>query len=265
MKYRKDKEAFAKKSLGQNFLADGAYVEKIISAVDPQGDETIVEIGAGRGALTERLVELAREVIAVELDRDLIPELARRFGQTNGFRLVEENALKIDFASYRPQDGSRLKLVANLPYYISTAILQRLIEQRNEFSSMVLMFQREVVDRITAGPGTSERGYLTVLVEAFLHVERLFDVPPTAFRPVPKVWSAVVRIIPKESETAVPANFREIVSSGFRQKRKTLANNLKLEFPAIADELDKCGINAKSRAEDLTLDDWLALAGAIGR
>lgn len=154
-----------------------------------------------------------------------------------------------------------MKLVANLPYYISTAILQKLVEQRECFSEMILMFQREVVERITARVGNSERGFLTVLTEAYLETEKLFDVPPSAFAPAPKVWSAVVRLRPKanigiENE----ARFRKIASAGFRQKRKTILNNLKNEFRNIDQVLDECGIDRQRRAETLTLEEWRCLA-----
>src|SRR5262249_49346111 len=150
------------------------------------------------------------------------------------------------------------------PYYISTAILQHLIESRCNFSQMVLMFQREVVERITAKPGSTDRGYLTVLVEAFLSVERLFDVPPTAFRPKPKVWSSVIRLIPKGDDPAIAGkenDFKALVSAGFRQKRKTILNNFKAADSAItrgkdaSEVLFRCGIGPSRRAETLTIDE----------
>ncbi|MDQ6788067.1 MAG: 16S rRNA (adenine(1518)-N(6)/adenine(1519)-N(6))-dimethyltransferase RsmA, partial [Acidobacteriota bacterium] len=193
----KTRKPFAKKSFGQNFLVDQNYIDKIIGALNPQKGETIIEIGAGRGALTEKLVESGAKIIAIELDRDLIPLLKNKFGACENFELVEADALKFNFheLTKAKDQKPKTKLVANLPYYISTAILQRLIEQREAFSEMILMFQREVVERITAQAGNSERGFLTVLVEAYLTTEKLFDVPPAAFRPAPKVQSAVVRLI----------------------------------------------------------------------
>ena len=188
---RQPKTLYAKKSFGQNFLVDRNYIDKIIQALDPQAGEAIVEIGPGRGALTEQLVEKAGRVAAVELDKDLIKPLAEKFASHENFRLIEADALTVDFTELAQieADGSKLKLVANLPYYISTAILQKLIEHRAAFSQMILMFQREVVERITAAPGDSERGFLTVLTEAYLNTQKLFDVPPAAFRPAPKTDS----------------------------------------------------------------------------
>jgi 16S rRNA (adenine1518-N6/adenine1519-N6)-dimethyltransferase len=266
---QKNKTPFAKRSLGQNFLVDSAYIAKIINALDIGSEEIIIEIGPGRGALTERLVEKASRLIALELDRGLIPLLAQQFSNNQNFTVLEADALEIDFAklvSSNPQSkiqNLKSKLVANLPYYISTAILQRLIEQRQVFSMMVLMFQKEVVDRITAPPGNSDRGFLTVLAEAFLNVEKLFDVPPTAFRPQPKVWSSVVRITPKTGRVSNESVFRELVSSAFLQKRKTIRNNLKNKYPNAAEILLSAAIGPKLRPEALTLEQWQRLAQLV--
>lgn len=261
-------KSYAKKSFGQNFLIDQNYIDKIISALNPKREETIVEIGAGRGALTEKLIESGANVIAIELDRDLVPLLRDEFAKYKNFKLVEIDALKIDFLQLTKDKGQRTKLVANLPYNISTAILQRLIGQRAAFSEMILMFQREVVERITAEPGTKERGFLSVLVEAYLETEKLFDIPPNAFRPVPKVWSAVVRLRPKESSTENEDLFRKIISAGFAQRRKTILNNFKNapEYLKMDDPeklLKDCEIDAKRRAETLTLEEWKRIAANL--
>lgn len=273
-KDRKPKPVYAKKSFGQNFLVDQIYIDKIISALNPQKDETIVEIGAGRGALTEKLIESGARIIAVELDRDLIPLLEEKFKGCGNFTLVERDALQIDFQKLikTKNQKSKTKLVANLPYYISTAILQNLIEQRAAFAKMILMFQREVVERITAGAGNKERGFLTVLVEAYLETEKLFDVPPSAFRPSPKIWSSVARLKPKpqdEIEIFDEELFRAIVSVGFSQKRKTILNNLKnfplldLDKNEISRILEQCEILPDKRAENLTLDEWKKLVRRV--
>jgi 16S rRNA (adenine1518-N6/adenine1519-N6)-dimethyltransferase len=267
-----DRKPFAKKSFGQNFLVDQNYINKIIVALNPQKDETILEIGPGRGALTENLVEKAGKLIAIELDKDLTPLLQEKFKQNENFELVEADALKIDFSELTKTKDQRpkTKLIANLPYYISTAILQKLIEQREVFSEMVLMFQREVVERITAEAGNKERGFLTVLAEAYLETEKLFDIPPTAFRPPPKIWSSVVRIVPKKEILIRDQNlFRELVSTGFRQKRKTIFNNLKNAPKNLREKfemkgglefiLKKSEINLSRRAETLTFEEWSSL------
>lgn len=265
-----------KKSLGQNFLSDPNYIAKIISAVDPLPDDQIIEIGPGRGALTENLVESGATVIGIELDRDLIQPLQVKFADRRNFQIIEQDALTVDFnellKTQRSEisnlksdisDFAQAKLVANLPYYISTAILQRLAEQREAFSSLVLMFQKEVVDRITARAGNSERGYLTVLAEAAFQVEKLFDVPANAFRPPPKILSSVVRLTPKEMASSDSSVFRELVSAGFAQKRKIILNNLKAKYPNASEKLERSGIDGRRRAESLTLDEWMVLLKAF--
>jgi 16S rRNA (adenine1518-N6/adenine1519-N6)-dimethyltransferase len=268
---RTSQPPYAKKSFGQNFLVDQNYIERIIAAVNLQPGETVLEIGPGRGALTERLVQTAGRVVAVELDRELIAPLAEKFARYENFQLIEADALKIDFREIANDPGraanDKLKLVANLPYYISTAILQKLAAQRNVFEEMILMFQREVVERITAAPADSERGFLTVLVETYFETRKLFDVPPNSFRPAPKVWSAVVRLTPKENSGIEDDRlFRELLSAGFRQKRKTIFNNLKNAGGELQKRfetesglsaiLEKAGIESRRRAETLTLEEW---------
>jgi len=257
--YRKP---FAKKSFGQNFLVDPKYIRKIIDALDLSSGDTVVEIGAGRGALTEFLVEKTAKVFAIELDRDLVPVLRGRFGPLPNFELVEADALSLDFSMFA-SNTLKPKLVANLPYNISTAILQHLIEHRDIFSEMVLMFQREVVDRITAPVGTKDRGFLTLLVEAAFTAERLFNVPGSAFRPAPTVTSSTVRLIPKDSQVADQAQIRKVLSRGFAQKRKTLLNNFKSTLTDANQILKAAGIDPGRRAETLTLDEWIVLAKVI--
>jgi len=269
-KARRMANTFAKRSLGQNFLVDQNYVQKIVAALELKATDTIIEIGPGRGAITEHLVESGANVIAIELDRDLVPVLRETFVGRDNFAIVEADATTIDFEalvkdqrSKVEDQQSRTKLVANLPYYISTPILQHLSTQRHLFDSLVLMFQKEVVDRITAKPGDSDRGFLTVLVEAAFDVERLFDVPPNAFRPVPKVTSSVARLIPKESPIRDEKAFRDLISMAFAQKRKTILNNLKAAYPDAKEILERSSIAAQRRAESLTLDEWLCLLAAL--
>ncbi len=252
------KKHFAKKSLGQNFLIDERVTEKIVTALDLKNDETVIEIGAGRGSLTEKLIERAGKVIAIEFDRDLIPELRDRFVGIDNFELVDADALHLNFAELT-QSREKLKLAANLPYNISTAILQRLMEQREVFSELILMFQREVVERIVAPAGIKDRGFLTVLTELYFDVERLFDVSPEAFRPVPKIWSSVVKLTPINVKIIDELAFRDLISLAFAQKRKTLSNNLKAKVPNIGDALKKNDIAENRRAETLTIKEWISL------
>lgn len=273
MKKPRREKPFAKKSLGQNFLVDPNYIRKIIEAVNPQSDEIIIEIGAGRGALTEKIIVKAAKVIAIELDNDLIPILNETFGENENYLLIHQDALKIDFKDLIEKNSSnskKAKLAANLPYYISTAILQHLIEFRESFSELILMLQKEVVERITAKAGNRERGFLTVLIEAYFKSEKLFDVPPNAFRPAPKVQSSVMRLEPKNNARKLKDDsfFKKLISEGFRQKRKTLLNNLKNSEEIsgeknIVEIIEKAGINPKNRAEDLTFEDWCNLADLL--
>jgi 16S rRNA (adenine1518-N6/adenine1519-N6)-dimethyltransferase len=265
----------AKRRFGQNFLVDLGVVDRIITAVSPRTDETIIEIGPGSGALTSRLLEQTGRLVAIEFDRDLVPPLREKFAGAANLELLEADALTTDFcAAIAPAE--RARVVANLPYNIATAVLQRLIEQRSCISEMTLMLQREVVDRITAQAGTTERGYLSVLVEAYCEAEQLFDVAPHAFRPVPKVWSTVVslRVRPKiAADVKDESLLWKVVSAGFAQRRKTILNNLR-EAPAPIQELlkkrggasivlcDAC-IPPLRRAETLTLEEWGLLVNAL--
>ena len=265
----------AKKSLGQNFLVDGRVAARIVGEFAPGADETVVEIGPGRGALTGRLLEAGASVVAVEFDRDLIPILEERFAGRENFRLVHDDALAADFcALVRPARAARV--VANLPYNISTAILQRLVEQRACLTEFVLMLQREVVGRMTAAAGSSERGYLSVFVEATCEAEPLFDVAPAAFRPVPKVWSTVVRLRPRELPTEdvrTEPLFWQLVGAGFAQKRKTILNNLRAapatlraaieSFGGAPTLLEAAALDPSRRAESLAVAEWERLAGVL--
>lgn len=263
------------KRFGQNFLTDQRIISRIIAALNPGADETIVEIGPGRGALTGPLLQQAGQVVAVEFDRNLIPALEERFGLQENFKLVESDALVTDFCE-QIHPALQARVVANLPYNISTAILQRLIEQRHCLTEMVLMLQREVVERITAPAGSTERGYLSVFVEAYCETENLFDVAPGSFRPAPKVWSSVVRVV---SRPQIAADVRDeqllwqIVSAGFAQRRKTILNNLR-NAPSPVQEIVKnnggasivlcrAEVDLQRRAETLTIDEWARIARAL--
>jgi 16S rRNA (adenine1518-N6/adenine1519-N6)-dimethyltransferase len=264
-----------KRRFGQNFLVDRGVVNKIINAVDPQSTDTIIEIGPGRGALTSQLIGKAGRVIAIEFDRDLIPELHKKFNEAENFQLVEADALAVDFCELI-QRAETARVVANLPYNIGTAILQCLIDQRRCITEMTLMLQREVADRITAEPGSSERGFLSVLVEAYCEAERLFDVSPQSFRPAPKVWSSVMRLRVRPKIAAEVKDEKvlwQVVSAGFAHPRKTILNNLR-EAPEPIQELLKkrggasivlcdAGIPPLRRAETLAIEEWALLVNAL--
>ena len=263
------------KRFGQNFLVDKRVSDRIINSLGPRADETIIEIGPGQGALTQRLVAEAGRVVAIEFDRNLAPALQTKLGSNPNFKLVQDDALVTDLCvAIAPAKTARV--VANLPYNISTAILQRLIEQRDCVTEMVLMLQREVVDRLTAQAGATERGYLSVMVEAYCETERLFDVAPGSFRPVPKVWSSVVRL---KSRGVIGFAVRDeavlwqVVSAGFAQRRKTILNNLRnapeplqtriRDHGGASIVLCVAGVELQRRAETLTGAEWAAISRAL--
>jgi 16S rRNA (adenine1518-N6/adenine1519-N6)-dimethyltransferase len=268
-------KSFPKRRFGQNFLVDRNVIERIVAAVSPQRDEVILEIGPGQGALTSRLIERAARVLAIEFDRDLLSTLRAQFASNSNFELVAADALTSNYCEIiRPAESARV--VANLPYNIGTAILQRLIEQRRCLSDMTLMLQREVVERIAAAPGSSERGFLSVFVEAYCQIETLFDVAPHAFRPAPKVWSTVVHLRARQqigADVKDEALLWRVVSAGFAHPRKTILNNLR-EAPEEIQELLKrrggasivlcdAGITPLRRAETFSLEEWAWLVNAI--
>lgn len=268
-------EPYPSKRLGQHFLRDQRIIHRIIDALAPTTEETIVEIGPGAGALTSVLVERAGRVVAVEFDRKLAPLLNERFSVLPNFKLVMADALTTDFcAEILPARSARL--VANLPYNISTAILQRLISQRACLDEMVLMLQKEVVERVLAPAGTSDRGFISVLVEAYCETEKLFDVAPGAFRPPPKVWSSVMRLKfrPRiNAEITDDVLLWEVVSAGFALKRKTILNNLRHASGRLQEILKRNGgasivlckanVELQRRAETLTLEEWGKIVQAI--
>jgi len=265
----------AKRRFGQNFLVDRNVVDRIIDTVQPGPDETIIEVGPGRGALTSQLAEKAGRVIAIEFDRDLVPQLRAKFAAAANLTVIEADALTTDFCELI-QPAVKTRVVANLPYNIATAILQRLIEQRQCIADMTLMLQREVVDRLTAQAGSSERGYLSVYVEAYCEIEKLFDVAPQSFRPTPKVWSTVVGLRVRSRLAADVKDERllwQVVSAGFAHPRKTILNNLR-EAPGAIQELLKkrggasivlcdAGITPLRRAETFALEEWAILVNAL--
>jgi len=262
----------AKKELGQNWLTDAQYARRIVDAVAPSPEDLVVEIGPGPGALTDLMVPLARHTIAIELDRRMIEPLRARH-DADRLTVVEADVLEVDLHALvesarvmRPGLG-RAHVIANLPYYISSPVLVRLVEARRAFADAAIMLQREVVDRITASPGGKEYGTLSVLVATYCRAKRLFDVPPGAFRPMPSVVSSVVRLeFLAEPAVIVPDErlYFTLVRGAFAQRRKTLENNLRaLGFKGLAEE---AGVAPTRRAETLSLEEFAALArGAAAR
>ncbi|MCW5970011.1 MAG: 16S rRNA (adenine(1518)-N(6)/adenine(1519)-N(6))-dimethyltransferase RsmA [Blastocatellales bacterium] len=263
----------AKRRFGQNFLAEPRYRQRIIQAVNPQPGETIIEIGPGRGALTRPLAESGARIIAIEIDRELVPDLAAGFAGFSNVRIIEADALEVDYCKLI-EPALTARIVANLPYYISTPILQKLISSRRCLTEMTLMLQREVVDRLTAAPGGKQYGYLSVIAQLNCEIARLFDVPPGAFRPVPKVDSSVVRVRVLDEPRARVSDetmFTELAQVIFAQRRKTLLNNLRaggarLSLSGVFEmeaALARARIDPARRAETLAVSDIAALAEAL--
>ncbi len=251
-----------RKRFGQHFLHDPAVVARIVAAIAPAVDDTLLEIGPGTGVLTASLLERVPALHAVEIDRDLADLLEQRFAG-RGLRLHRGDALKLDVAALAPRPGS-LRVVGNLPYNISTPLLFHLLDARRALRDMHFMLQREVVDRMAAPPGGGAYGRLSVMVQVHCRVEALFRVGAGAFRPPPRVESAVVRLTLRErpavAECHLPALGR-VVAAAFAQRRKTLRNCLRglLSAEAIA----QAGVEPGARPETLSVAQFGALAAAL--
>ena len=254
-----------RKRFGQNFLHDQSVIERIMSHVDPQPGQLLVEIGPGQGALTRGLLERAGELDAIELDRDLLRPLEQSCAPFGDLRLHNADALKFDFRSLT--DGDRkLRLVGNLPYNISTPLLFHLVEQGDVIEDMHFMLQKEVVDRMAAGPGTKAYGRLSVMLQVSCEVTPLFDIGPESFDPPPKVYSSVVRLRPRRQPLVAAADMRafgDLVSAAFHQRRKTLRNNLKGLLDA--EQISALGIDPGIRSETLSLRQFILLQQAVNQ
>jgi 16S rRNA (adenine1518-N6/adenine1519-N6)-dimethyltransferase len=249
----------ARKRFGQNFLADAHYIARIVDAVNPRPGENIVEIGPGLAAITGGLVERAGHVTAIEIDRDLAARLREKFPPER-LTLVEADALAFDYASL----GGGLRIVGNLPYNISSPLLFRLAEYDALVRDLHVMLQREVVARMTAEPGTADYGRLTVMLQVKFAIARLFVVPPGAFRPAPKVDSAVARLTPLgplRPRITDEALFARVVAAAFGQRRKTLRNAL--SALCTEDALRAADIEPAIRGEALAVADFVRLANAL--
>ena len=256
-----------KKKYGQNFLTRQTEIlAKIMEVSEVNSEDCILEIGPGEGALTELLLQEAKSVLNIEIDEDLKPILQKKFGNIEKYRLVMGDVLEVNFAEYM-QEGT--KVVANIPYYITSPIIQKIIENRSLIQAAFLMVQKEVGERICAKKG-KERSALTLSVEYFAKSEYLFTIPKEYFTPIPKVDSAFIGIqMKKEEEIAKQAPetlFFKYVKAGFFNKRKNLANNfLALGFTKseIKEKLATLGISETERAENLSLEDWFSLIKAL--
>jgi 16S rRNA (adenine1518-N6/adenine1519-N6)-dimethyltransferase len=259
-----NKPVRAKKSLGQNFLVDPNYQRKIIDALDLQPDDSVIEIGPGTGALTQHIVGNVRSFTAIEIDDQLAATLQREYGGRSDFTLIHQDVMTAQLG-----DLARTKVVGNIPYNITSPLIFRLLEREIRPASLLLMVQREVADRIVAHAGSGEYGALTVGIQSVANVERLFVVPRGAFRPVPNVDSAVVRIVPHRPVTLSETeelDLRALTRAAFSWRRKQLQNILRnaegygMSTEQVQRIADTTGLRMSDRPEQITPDQFIELA-----
>ena len=277
-----------KPKLGQHFLASDSFAQQIVEALGDVSQNTVLEIGPGRGVLTSLLAKRVRRLIAVELDRVLAAQLRLRFGMFSNVEVIEADILSIDFDSlFGPKPGLRrpgiefkpepVKVIGNLPYFITSDILLRLFDYSKYFETVVVLVQREVADRIAAEPGSRDYGLLSATAQLYARVEKLFTLPPGAFSPPPKVHSTALRLTmaPRQRELGLDVDssvlgsikdgFIAFLKLSFGQKRKTLWNNLKSNYPErhLRAALAQAGVKPAARAETLSLEESAALFRAL--
>ncbi len=254
----------SKKSLGQNFLINESVLLTIINAAEIKSGDTIIEVGPGYGILTEELLRAGAKVFAIEKDFDLIAHLTKKFGNNKNLKIVHQDALWFDETTL-----PNYKVVANLPFNVASPLIRKFLESKNQPQLMVLMVQKEVAEKITAKPGDSERGVLTLSVEFYGNVEIITDVSKNSFKPMPKVDAAIIKIKPYNlhsrgaSSSVEPKLFFRIVKAGFSAKRQQIHNSLAATLRLPKDEIEKwlkkSDIDPQKRAEDLSLEAWISL------
>jgi 16S rRNA (adenine1518-N6/adenine1519-N6)-dimethyltransferase len=253
----------ARKRFGQNFLQDQAIIDDILAAISPSENDHMVEIGPGQGAITAPLVDSGATIDVVELDRDLIPILEKKFSGKSNLTIHAADALNFDFSSLVSNDVP-LRVIGNLPYNITTPLLFHLLDQAEHISDMCFMLQKEVVERICAQPGTKSYGRLSIMIQYYCEAELLFIVPPEAFDPIPKVDSAIIYLKPLakprggDSDVGV---LNKLVTAAFSQRRKTLSNTLK--NIVSSDQILAVGLQPEQRAETVTIEQFVALANLV--
>jgi 16S rRNA (adenine1518-N6/adenine1519-N6)-dimethyltransferase len=247
----------ARKRFGQHFLTDPGVLEQMVRSIQPAADDLLLEIGPGHGALTEYLYGSCARYVAVEIDRDLVPFLRARFAR---LEVVNDDILRVDLPALLG-GGDRWRVVGNLPYNISTPLLVRLLGSLPCIRDMHFMLQREVASRLAASPGSKAWGRITVLMQYYCTVEPLFEVPPESFDPPPKVWSAVVRLVPRPQPLPLsdPDSLNQLLRLAFGQRRKRLSNALQ----SLAPDWDRAGVDPGRRADDLSVAEFVALANTL--
>lgn len=268
-----------KPKLGQNFLTDHAAALRIVDALGDVSNRTVIEIGPGRAMLTDLLVRRAKKVIGIELDHILAAQMRMRYATLRNVEILESDFVTVEWQSMvgrrpgplhdlRPTQPETVDIIGNLPYYVTSDIVLRILQEHDSIGRAVIMVQKEVADRIAAGPGSRDYGLLSATVQLLARVDLLFTLPPGAFSPPPKVHSSVVRLTmaPRLEELQVEAGpFEEVLKLAFAQKRKTLANNLKVRYAdkAVAAALKSAGVRSDSRAEALSLVQMAAIYRAL--
>lgn len=262
------------KKFGQNFLIDSHVLDKIVSAAGITKDDFVLEIGPGIGTMTQYLAASARKVFAVEIDKALIPILEDTLKEFDNVQVINQDILKVDIKKLAEEhnDGKPIKVVANLPYYITTPIIMGLFESQVPIDSITVMVQKEVADRMKVGPGTKDYGALSLAVQYYAEPYIVANVPPNCFMPRPKVGSAVIRLTRHEKPPVEVSDEKlmfSLIRASFNQRRKTLANGLnnspELSYSKeeIQQTIEKCGFKAGIRGEALTLEDFAKLANAF--
>ena len=262
------------KKFGQNFLIDSHVLDKIVNAAGITKDDFVLEIGPGIGTMTQYLAASARKVFAVEIDKALIPILEDTLKEFDNVQVINQDILKVDIKKLAEEhnDGKPIKVVANLPYYITTPIIMGLFESQVPIDSITVMVQKEVADRMKVGPGTKDYGALSLAVQYYAEPYIVANVPPNCFMPRPKVGSAVIRLTRHEKPPVEVADEKlmfRLIRASFNQRRKTLANGLnnspELSYSKeeIQQTIEKCGFKAGIRGEALTLEDFAKLANAF--
>lgn len=262
------------KKFGQNFLIDSHVLDKIVSAAGITKDDFVLEIGPGIGTMTQYLAASARKVFAVEIDKALIPILEDTLKEFDNVQVINQDILKVDIKKLAEEhnDGKPIKVVANLPYYITTPIIMGLFESQVPIDSITVMVQKEVADRMKVGPGTKDYGALSLAVQYYAEPYIVANVPPNCFMPRPKVGSAVIRLTRHEKPPVEVADEKlmfRLIRASFNQRRKTLANGLnnspELSYSKeeIQQTIEKCGFKAGIRGEALTLEDFVKLANVF--
>lgn len=262
------------KRFGQNFLIDTTVLDRIISSAEITKEDCVLEIGPGIGTMTQYLAESAREVVAVEIDKNLIPILGDTLSAYDNVTIINDDILKVDIAKLvqEKNDGKPIKVVANLPYYITTPIIMGLFESHVPLKSITIMVQKEVADRMQVGPGTKDYGALSLAVQFYAKPQIVANVPPNCFIPRPNVGSAVIKLTRHEQPPVVVKNEKfmfELIRASFNQRRKTLVNgltnapNLGLSKEQVVEALEKMGVSAQIRGEALTLEQFGELSDLL--